>query len=411
MIPNVTAPTRSVSAGLGYTLNPAYKVKLIDRDTGKQKAEFDNWRILYFGDRVNGIGWYQFAIDGLDSRKELFRLDDFVEIWRSDIYSGLNWYRELLGMHRTSVHHIFDNGNTQYSSYGRTANDMLNRRIIAYRTGSGYADKSGPAEEVMKEFVYENAGAGATSPPRLLDGVISGLTVQGTGTGGDTWSGGRAGENLFALLQNIAESTGVDFLLVPTGYGTWEFRTYPNQLGTDRTYDPQAQGNVTPGRAPVVFSVQRANMSDPVLSYNRTEEVNTVFVWGPGEEEDRLVEIVEDDVSAIETSPWNQMEMSVSANGQETSDELIALGWETIFERRPRFDINFNPIQQKSLVYGRDYFLGDRVSAAFPGVKEIDVVTNKKIIAVTINISGGDEGGEGREDIRLDLADTIKKFG
>lgn len=418
----VLDPNRNLAVhGRGYTLNPSYQVRLIDKNSGLIKAIFDSWRILYFGHRVNSIGWYQFAIDGTDDRKELFGLDDFIEIWRADPYSGIDWYREMYAMHRTSVHLIFDNGNTQYTSYGRTSEDLLNRRIIGYQSGDSYSNKSGPADDVMKEFVLENAGSSATSPPRLKDGVIQGLSVQAKSRGGTTWQGGRSGESLLNVLQNIAESTNVDFNLVPTDYGEWEFRTYANQLGTDRTL-AQAVANAlppssattteasaTPQIAPVIFSVARGNMSNPSLSYNRTEEVTRVFVWGPGEEDDRLVAVVDDDLN-IESSPWNTLELSVSANGQDTSSELISLGQETLYEKRARFDVNFSVLQQMNLIYGRDYFLGDRVSCAFPGVTEIDTVVDKKIIAVTINVSGGDEGNEGRENVEIELADTIRRY-
>lgn len=413
-------PRRNLAIhGLGYTLNPSYQVRLIDKNTGLIKAIFDSWRILYFGHRVNGVGWYQFALDGLDDRKELFSLDDFVEIWRADPYNGISWYREMFGMHRTSVHAIFDNGNSQFTSYGRTSEDLLNRRIIGYQSGDSYSNKSGPADTVMKEYVKENAGSSATSPPRVEDGVTQGLTVQVSSHGGTTWQGGRSGENLFTVLQNIAESTGVDFALVPTGYGEWEFRTYANQLGTDRTLtQAYASGqninintlpSVTPPTPPVIFSVGRGNMSNPTLSHNRTEEVNRVIVWGPGEEDDRLVAVVNDTIG-IESSPWNTLELSVSANGQSTTSELISLGWETLYEKRARVDINFDVLQQMNLIYGRDYFLGDRVTCIFPGVPELGNTVDKKVIAVTINVSGGDEGNEGKENVQIELADTIRRY-
>lgn len=376
-------------------MKPRYKIRVKDT-AGVIQAEFTHFSNLIINRRVNSPGNCQLVLDKNHDAIPYFTRDAFVEVYRSVDDLGLDSYLEWEGMNRTFGRQTFSNGNKIYTSYSTGYLDLISRRIIAYYSGSAFASKDDLAETVMKEFVLENAGVSATAPPRLRNGVTSGLTVEADAAAGPNWTGARSFNNLLEVLQEISNDTNVFFDVVGNGTAQFLFKTYDGVRGLDRrslNIDPTTGLNAA-GNAPAVFSTQLGNASDMSLFENADNQITAVYALGQGEEDARQIEIVVD-TNAIAESPWNLREVSRNATSETDVAGLQGVGNAVLQEGKVVNTFNFQAIQTEGSFYGRHYHFGDYVTG-----RDDDFQEDKFIIGVSLNVSP-EEG----ETLSLELAD------
>lgn len=374
-----------------------YKV-ILKSALGVKVAEFDNWRSLSYDKRVNDVGSYEFEMNGWDDRVTYFELDGQLEVYRSDLANNLDWYLDFEGLHRAPIRKTDEDGDRVFSSIGVGYNDFIARRVIGYKSGTVRAVKNIASETAMKEYVLENCGGNATvALGRLHDGVIPGFYVEGSLGRGAIWSGDRAFENLLDVLIEIAEFSGIDFAVVGIGTAEWQFRSYADQLGTDRTtitLNPITGLNAS-GVPPTIFSIDSGTVRSIAYSFDRLKELNCCYVLGQGDGSTRKV-IVRDVPTTIAASPYNLREASRPASKNEFEYQLKAFGDEFLEDSKAVEAITFNHLQQSSVIYGRDFFLGDKVTVHY---QEEDF--HKRIVGTSVSIKQGVEA----ETISLDFAD------
>lgn len=358
------------------------RVQLYLYDTsGALVAIFDEWNTLQLERRLNTYDTMTLSISGDDPRRALFTTDAFIEVRRR--IPGQEWYTESTLMHQSPEDQITEANRQLYTSYSRGLVDLIRRRELLYYANTPYTLKGGFGESVIKAFVSENAGPLATTPPRLAAGVTFGLEIEYDYARGLQWAGQRSWQNLLDTIQEIAGLTSVDFDVIKTGPQAFEFRCYYPQRGTDR-------------RTTVTFSPTLANMLAPSYTISRTEEITRVVVLGPGQETDRRV--VVRDSTAVSASPWRVIETTYDARKESTYDGLVAAGDAQLVKLQAQEAFNFQVLQTSGAQYGRDYFLGDIVSAGFGNVSTV-----KKITGVSLNIQ------DGRENISMEFATVPKK--
>jgi hypothetical protein len=241
----------------------------------------------------------------------------------------------------------------------------------------------------MKEFVNEQIGPGATFPPRLRQsGVMAGLTVEADSGAGGAWTGQRGQQNLLDTLKKIALVGLVDFAIVGTGPAAYEFRTYANQLGVDRTnigLNP-ATGLNGAGNVPVIFSPMLNNVSR--MDYKRQfgDSANAIFVWGQGVGSTRALRL-QIDAAAIGVSPIGLREFSRSGGSQTSDANLDQVGLEDLEKYRVREELSFTPLLNPQTLFGVNFNLGDRVTADYFGR-----TFHKRIVSVKATVSSGSSG-------------------
>lgn len=363
-----------------------YQVRLKDQ-TGAQVALLTEWRSLEYRKRVNRVDSYSLSIDGDLALVDDFVLDGQIEILRRDLAAtpSFDWTLDFEGFHRTTQRSTAQNGLSTFTSVGRGYDDLLARRAILYRAGTAGADKSGAGETVMKAYVNENAGPGAIAP-RLFSGVTPGLTIQVDGAAGSLWEGSKPFRPLLDTLREIADATAVDFQVVGTGPVTFEFQAQAKPIGTDRTnvgVDPVSGLNAA-GNAPVVFSLEFGNMQSPSYSLIRTPEVTAAIVLGQGVEGSR--EVVQRTSGDLADSPFNRIESVRNANEEAATAGLNSFGDAILDKLQAREIFDFQTMQIPGLLYGRDYFLGDTVTARYKSIER-----QKQIVGVTVNVTEGEE--------------------
>lgn len=379
-------------------MSARYLVRLKNQQ-GKYVAIFDQWLTLNFTHRANEVGICRFEFDGNDERKRLFQIDGQLEIWRRDISANLEWYIEWEGFVRTFDDKREENGEARYIVYASSYLDLISRRQIGYYANVAQTSKAGPAESVIKQFVRENAGAQAVSPPRLRNGVFPNFTVQADFAQGPFWTGNRAWKPLLDTIRDIGNERGIDFDVIGRGDAKFEFLTYLGQRGVDRSmngYDPETGRNAA-GNLPVIFSLRMGNMNQPEVIFKHTDEVNAVFVLGQGQNEERNV-VVRENPTGIATSPWNDVELTRST--QETFlPALQAIGDQVLNQFQAEQTFAFQVLDLQNRVYGRDFHWGDLVSAEYN-----NVMYNKKIVGVDITVSA--QGTQNPEQIKYIISDN-----
>ena len=375
-----------------------YQIILYD-STGMRLAILDDYRSLQFQNTVNGQGFFTLIINYNDPKRELFEINGIIEIKRK-IPGVVDWYTEFNGHVENFQTNVFQNGNEQFTVVGSHFNGTLARRIIAYYEGTAEADKNDVAETVMKEFVTENIGALATVPNgRFANGVMSNFSIEADVATGVNWEGDRTGKNLLEVLQEISNFAEIDFeVQTDTTVGNYIFRTFVDQLGTDRTtfgLDPSTGLNGA-GNAPHIFAPERGNVQTSLVAEKHRKEKNRVFVYGQGTGATRNIVSREDATAFDNTNNINLRETMRGGGSQDTAAKLNAKGDEVLESLKAIQKFEFTPQDIPSSLYGVHYFLGDKITVRVGGIE-----ADKKIVSATITLSGG----KGESNKKFDFED------
>ena len=379
-----------------------YKALLFS-PTGTLRAEFDNWRYLSFRHLLNAPDYAEFAINGNDSRTAYFEKNAILEFWRrvpgyaplaipADRQREGDWYCEWEGLHSDEEHTTYVNGDSVFISRSDGYLDFTQRREVLYHaseTLASPAKKIGiPTQTAMYQFVIENCGSLATAANgRFINGVIAGLTVAAMTGEGLIWSGGRAYRNVLDILIELSAYANIDFDIIGKGGANWEFVTYPDQLGKDRTVIglDSTTGLNGAGNPPVIFSLEANNVSQMTRKTTYRGSANVVAAMGKGlwGERDYALSV---DTAEIDATRVNQREITRNASTQDSPAELSSYAYGVARQLDAITDFSFIPMITPATIYGVHYWWTDRVTA-YSGVLE----KNKRLVGLTIRV---DQNGE-----------------
>lgn len=340
-----------------------YECRLFDW-SGSLLHVFDDWEYLTVERRINDYSTHIFSLPANDSRVPSFVKDYFFQVRRRNEYIA-DWQQEYIGFHRSTRFQVTSTGKQIFVGYGRSLEDVLRRRVLGY---SAPYEKSGPADDVMKAFVRENAGIDAlTANARHQDAVAPAFFVDADLGLGPNWIGERSNKPLLDVLQEIATATGVDFgvdVNLP-GIGGMIFRTtYPSP---DRT-------------ATQFFGVELGNIADLDYTISSTEEINSVIVVSS------TLGTFPFNSAASTQTPWALSELVRDANNEASPTALSSLAATELQKGAATESIALTIIQTPSSQYGREYFFGDRVS-----IRIGPLILQKKIVGVSINQSANNQ--------------------
>jgi hypothetical protein len=348
-----------------------YKIRVYDR-SGVLKHELIDYRAVAYTKIVNAPGMGIVTLDGSHPVTGEIDLDWLVEVHRRDLVRALDWYCDFTGFFRDALETADEQGVRSATLYCPGVLSLLERPVIAYKasTSNRTSFASAKAETILKTLVTYNATpAGTIGDGRMRDVTLPTITVQTDGAGGNTLDLNCAWDNLLNTLQGVALVGGGDFDLVRSGASSWQFQWFAGQRGTDRS-------------ATVVFSLQYGNMTNPSLRLNFLGERTVAIVGGQGEDIVREV-VVRNGVNYA--APHNATEMFVDARQMTTAAGLNAAGDAHLAERQAKRDFTFEVLQTPSTVYGRDYFLGDLVTATFGLYSDVKKVQQ---VAVEFGLNG-----------------------
>jgi len=368
----------TIGEPIAIQIPPAIATPII---IGKQETTYEVWLCDQYGRRLtfldniisldivkvaNAVGYGSVTLP--DNFHPIYskyiNIDSMIEFWRSP--SQGSGRLESVFFIRDIVYEEDVKGNDLITLSGPDANDLLDRRIIAYYAGSSYSDKTDYADDMMKAIVRENLGSLNTFSDRDLTDLN--FTVADDISAAPSITKGFAWRNVLKVLTDIAgasaeNGTNLYFDVVPVIVSSsqigFQFRTTTNQPGQDRTYDSDN---------PVIFSKDWGNLSMPMLRYDYNGEVNYVYGGGQGEGIDRLIS-EQTDLGRIGLSVWNRREKFADARNEATANGVANSAEEELNAGQPLIRFTGDLLDTPQARYGVDWFFGDKVEINYRGIQ------------------------------------------
>lgn len=214
-----------------------------------------------------------------------------------------------------------------------------------------YDVRTGTASTVIRAYVNANLGPGAQSTRRL-----PGLTLAADPVVGGAVTGRARFDPLLTLLQGLAITGAVGFRITPSLSLAREFAVYaPRDL-----------------TGPARFSLRLGNLRSLKWSL-RAPAATTVIGGGRGEETAR--EFIS--VTSPDEVDWGRREDFYDYRSASDSDggaELTEGATKRLTEQAVTRSAEVVPADTPHLVFGRDYWLGDRVTVDVHGAITMDAV-------------------------------------
>lgn len=358
-------------------------------------AVFDQFSDCAYTLKQNGLGSYQFTIDGNDPRVSYFTTDALIEIYRALPGVGIPYYREFVGLHQTPLKKTDESGKRTFTSFGNHLNDLLARRVVAWQKGRAEAHKTNNASVALKQYVLQNCGIEARADlGRVRNGVMLGFGVEDDSQiQGGIWEGDRSMEVVYDVAREIATKAGFMFEITNDTQHLYYFRTAWT-FGEDRTFTNinSLTGRNGAGNTPVVFSTERGTAQYMEYEEDRAGEKNAVFATGTVNGVDQTIFVESENAY---DSPWNDREaVTTGGTRQDTTiSELLTQAQETLSLNQMKRIFRFKPRQTSTALYGRDYKLAYQVTTRYD-VESID----QTIWTVKVKIND-----DSSEDIEMEL--------
>lgn len=352
---------------------------ILTTSDGEHLTELTAIESVQYSRFVNNPGWFMLIIDP-DLDPSLLDIDRLIEFWRQP--EGGEDRLEMVGFLR--YWDWFENAPRadRLRLGGPDQADLLDRRVIAYKSTTAQAKKTDEADDLIKEIVRENLGPDAAvteaGRPRAYD--PDHFTIAGNTSQAPEVTRSFAWRNVLDVLQEISESsrelgTPLFFDLIPSAGATFEFRTYINVRGIDRT-DPNV--------ASVVFSREYGNLSNPFLREDWREERNYVWGGGQGQGTARTID-PEKSLPRIFRSIWGKREVFQDAREEATIQGVANKAFERLQNDRPRSFFRGELLDTPRSRYGIDWDFGDKVTVRYKGREFYGDIRS---IGVTIDSNG-----------------------
>jgi len=360
--------------------------------SGALVAQVTDMLTLSIAEQVNAPGLGDWSVNQAHQVVPLISDKYQVEVWRRWKEKGIAWYREFDSIYRDEEQETDTDSARHFAARCYGPLHILGWRENSYVTEVANKTKwaGKPPETICKDIVRNNlTSTGTTGAGRdrnaTSGGTINGftVTVEMDAARGISQDYQKARNEVLRDLQdiqaaNVSSAQPFDFDLVKTGSATYQFRYYPGQRGTDRT-------------ASVVFSEAYDNMRHPVLRKMRSEEHTAFVVGGQGQKGERVIRTR----TGANFSTTNDIEAFVDGRNSSTNAALDALGDKEATKQRMRPHISYEVVQNGAKLYGRDYFLGDLVTARYAGLTFVQQVYRVSLVWQPT----------GKEDVRIEMRD------
>lgn len=217
-----------------------------------------------------------------------------------------------------------------------------------------YDERTGPAETLMHAYVNANCGPGAPAGRRR-----PGLVMGTNGARGAAVSKAARFQQLGELCAELAGPNGLGFRVVQRG-ANLVFETYAVK---DRTKEARL------GVVNNTLAGQRVTLSTP--------QKTRVIVGGDGDGSNRLFVGVDNADSLTAESSWGRrIESFIDERSSTDVAELTQKGTEALADGGSTARAaQAVPMEDSALDFGRDWFLGDKVSVIVGGTEMAAVVT------------------------------------
>ena len=352
---------------------------ILTTDRGQHLAELTHIESVQYSRFVKNSGWFMLVMDP-DFDESFLNVDNLIEFWRQP--EGGEDRLEMVGFSRYWDWFEVSPKEERLRLGGPDQMDLLNRRVVAYKSTTSQSSKTDFADDMIKEIVRENLGADAAvteaGRPRAFD--PNHFTVAGNTSQAPSLTRSFAWRNVMDVIQEITETsrdlgTPLFFDIIPSAGATFEFRTYINIRGIDRTAS---------GVPSVVFSRERGNLTNPFLREDWRDEWNYVWGGGQGQGTARIID-PEKDLDRVFQSIWGKREIFADAREEPTILGVASKAFERLQKEQPRFIFRGELLDTPRARYGIDWDFGDKVTVRY---RNREFYGDIRSVGVTIDSAG-----------------------
>lgn len=251
-----------------------------------------------------------------------------------------------------------DDGQITIQLQARHPNDLLRRRIVAYAATSAEADKTGPADDLIKAVCRENFVS-----PTDTARTMTGFSVAADLGAGPSVSKAFSRQNVLSVCQNLCQMAGqagvyLGFEVASPSLGSYLLTTYTGQRGTDRRITSGRYLPVGPDQGIGAYSVED----------DWIDEATAIYAGGRGEGTLRDVQSALDE-DAIAASPvgrverWRDATMVAKDDTTRLQDEADA----ALYAAQARVRFTGQAQDAPGVVYGLSYGWGDLLTVTVEG--------------------------------------------
>jgi hypothetical protein len=332
-----------------------------------------NFVSLSYGLKEIEPGVLEFTLPG-DFDMTLLAIDNQVEIYREIANGSLQLEGDTAWFIRKVKPLTTQDGLAIIQVTAFSALEIMQRRIVAYFSGTSYTDKEKiPWDDMLREIVDENYGPGASyggDPARNLEPW---LVVEPDYSWGVSYTRSMPWRNILNVLQDIVadvRGTGIycSFDVIRIGPGRFEYRVFLGARGADHS---------STSSTPVIVSEDRKNLLQPALDFDWSSEFNFAYGTGQGQGDQRIIKTAAD-TTRINISPFNRREFNRDARQAEIADSVQAEANSALEEGRPKRTFTGLISQTEGCLYGVHWKWGDIVTAEYKGISidcHVDAVT------------------------------------
>lgn len=248
----------------------------------------------------------------------------------------------------------------------RHANELIDRRAVAYASNSTYSKKTAAAAgNQIKAYLRENMGASVNTTDRDGDDTGADLVTPGylrietdKGDGASVSKTTDRG-SLLGVVQDIANDstnagTYIGFGILYEADKTFSFVTRSGQWGSDKRAGQPGQ---------VILSPERGNMGEWRLEADYTNEVTVAIAGGRGQNDERII-VSEIDSTRLKKSPFNRRERYYDATNADTTALVQAVARARLREGEPKITLTCDLVETPGTTRGVHFDLGDLVTAS-----------------------------------------------
>lgn len=365
---------------------PVYDI-VLRSPFGDYIMSLNNYVSVSLARRVSSTGTLELEVALVNDITRRLSSDCIIEVWRIPLGGGgvlegnTSWL--VRGYQNTST----TNGR-KLTIAARDYISILDRRRVMYPAGSPQASKTGYADDLLKEIVYENLGQGAFGQYRDASnylGIDDSLSLAPSVQKSFAYQG------VMSVLQALCElsrqnGTYLAFDMEYDSTNVARFKTFINQRGKDKRWSVNNPDSV-------ILSEAQGNLTAVTNEIDWEEEATAVYAGGQGIEEDREIQVAYN-TGRIGYSPWGLIEKFVNATHLSNPASIAYEAQSEIGASVARRRFRARAVQTPSAIFGTHYNFGDYISAYHDGQ-----VFDVRVEAYARKLENG------RDEVTVDLED------
>lgn len=274
---------------------------------------------------------------------------DLLKNCRADNYIYNSSSDHMMIIEDVTIESDVENGN-HIKITGRSLESILDRRIVWKQT-----NVKGNLQNGVKKLINE-AIISPSNASRKIDNFIFEESTDASITA-LTMENQFTGDNLLEVIQTLCEANRIGFKITLNDQNQFVFKLYK---GTDRSY---AQDSLPY----VVFRPSFDNIISSDYQNNYSQYKNVTLVAGEGEGNSRKTVTVGTQDGLLRRELYTDARDLSREDGESSSDylnKLIERGIDKLTELNVKKTFEGKCETTRLFVYGRDFFMGDKVQVA-----------------------------------------------